>query len=555
MFDNIQGRLLKAVFNHFGQRFLSATEDATPIQQNVLRNILAANAATVWGTLHNFEKITTVRQFQETVPITNYHNITPLIERSMEGEKGLLTIDPIHYFLLTSGTTGRQKLIPFPRAAQKKVWAALLAQRDFLTKWAQEQGIHRGKGIMLISPTSGRTSGGIPYGPVSAGLARKTHRFWNWFSIAPFEASCLSSSLARHYIHWRYALLQEDLSYISAPFISPLLTFAQSLFKYSEELIRDVADGTVKTGLDMSRAERRVLTAGLRPNLLRAKALDRAAAQTGGLLPCAIWPHLGWIHTAIGPTFKSYELQLRYLYGNKPAWGVPYIASEGVIGVPLYPNSYSHIPALAATFLEFVPQEYISDQQPPTLLLTELEVGGRYEIIVTSWSGMYRYRVGDVIEVDGKFNGVPTFQVMSRTQSLLSVYWERTTEAQVVASVKGCEEEIGISIADFVVHLDHSTIPARYVLIMEPHSTQERLNTSLIEATFDIQLGHVNPIYSKLRDAGEINPPLVTIVPQGSFEHFHRFREGEGTSAEQLKVLHAITDLSHVDALLHGKIY
>jgi len=56
-------------------------------------------------------------------------------------------------------------------------------------------------------------------------------------------------------------------------------------------------------------------------------------------------------------------------------------------------------------FLEFVPEASLGEQQPATLLLHELSVGDRYEVVATTKGGLWRYRTGDVVRVVGLDQG------------------------------------------------------------------------------------------------------------------------------------------------------
>ncbi len=55
-----------------------------------------------------------------------------------------------------------------------------------------------------------------------------------------------------------------------------------------------------------------------------------------------------------------------------------------------------------------------SEETPRTLLMDEVEVGKRYEIAITTISGFYRYRLGDVVEVVDFIECCPVVTVMYR---------------------------------------------------------------------------------------------------------------------------------------------
>merc|ERR1711934_359227 len=94
-------------------------------------------------------------------------------------------------------------------------------------------------------------------------------------------------------------------------------------------------------------------------------------------------------------------------------------------------------------FYEFIEEENISKEQPETLLISELEVGKNYELVLTTASGFYRYRVGDVITVTSCIPSkpdIPLFKVLYRTGSILDAYGEKTTEEHVETALKRTAE-------------------------------------------------------------------------------------------------------------------
>ena len=55
-----------------------------------------------------------------------------------------------------------------------------------------------------------------------------------------------------------------------------------------------------------------------------------------------------------------------------------------------------------------------SEEDSKTLLIDEVEVGGRYELVLTTCSGLYRYRNGDVIQIVGFHENCPVLRMLYR---------------------------------------------------------------------------------------------------------------------------------------------
>jgi hypothetical protein len=328
---------------------------------------------------------------------------------------------------------------------------------------------------------------------------------------------------------------------------------AQLLFKHSADLVRDLADGTLTADLPLSATERAALTAHLRPDRQRAIELTRIIEGEGGLIPRLVWPNLGWLFSAHGPAFAPYQTALSRAYAHQFMWGMPYLASEGIVGIPYIANSYSHLPAVAASFLEFIPEKDWTSSQPHTVLIAELEPRHRYDVVLTSWNGFYRYRLGDLVEVDGEFRGVPTLRIISRLKTVLSVSWEKTTEEHVIQAMTASVRECGIEFVDFVVDIDTSPVPARYRLWIEPASVIRDVQE--LGKALDAHLCRSNPSYAEVRRNTEVGAPIVRLLPAGTFEKFRQYRQRNGTPPEQIKVLHSISEWSYIHAQEYRDIY
>lgn len=530
------------------ERFLRALGRAERAQEETLLRILSDNEGTWFGERHGFQGLRSAGDYRRAVPVQTPEDLSGPVERIAAGEPNVLTRSPVRYLQLTSGsTTGRRKMVPSTPVYGRKRRAATLAGQGFFNRWAARKGIRYGRGIPAVSSRPlGITAGGIPYGTASSGHARGVRRLWEWFSVVPFEVSQVPEPEDRRYACWRFALLAGDVSFVSAAFMAYLDTFAATLYERSEALIRDLADGTLDPGLSLSSTGRDELQSRLSPAPKLAAKLENLAERHGGLMPREVWPGIGWLLTAHAPVFETYEPRLSDWYGHKAVWGTQYGASEGLVGIP-YDGTYSHAPAVMTSFLEFIPEKAWPERNPETCLAGELEFGRRYEVVVTGWNGMYRYRLGDVVEVDGAFRGVPTFRVVSRRAGILSVAGEEMTEAEVAGAVAECSRRVGIPFVDFVVDLDRTVTPARYRMWAEPpRNFAASAKPTAVRSAFEAGLRSKNPRYGEFRDGGKVGAPAVEFLPPGTFHGFRRTREAAGGPAEQLKVLHSSTDPGYI---------
>src|SRR5688572_9067641 len=93
-------------------RWERQTRDPAAAQKQLLREIVQRNQSTAFGRDQGFSSIKSVKDFRRQVAIGDYESFRPYIERAKQGEKAVLTSEPILMFTMTSGSTGEPKLIP-----------------------------------------------------------------------------------------------------------------------------------------------------------------------------------------------------------------------------------------------------------------------------------------------------------------------------------------------------------------------------------------------------------------------------------------------------------
>ena len=94
------------------QNMEEAFHNLPDAQEKLLREILEHNANSDYGKFYQFGEITNRRQFRNSHPLTDYAHYIPYIQRIEEGEQEVLCVDKVVFLATTSGTTGKNKLIP-----------------------------------------------------------------------------------------------------------------------------------------------------------------------------------------------------------------------------------------------------------------------------------------------------------------------------------------------------------------------------------------------------------------------------------------------------------
>lgn len=428
---------LKAYAAYTKANFVRKTRQPIRAQEQFLRQLLQVQQGTELGQKLGVGEIQTIDQFRERVPILPYSSYEPYTERVAKGEANVLNADPVIYINLTSGTTGKQKMVPVTRRFRASLGKASIAALGFLIEGLRTHAAQDAAECMdrlyefgrIVSVNSvrlqGRTSGGIEYGPVTAGSFRMDRFLCEHGFAQPFEAMEVADSPSRHYVCLLFALTNPDVRSFTANFPMLALRTCQYLEKYAEGLIQDIKTGTLASWLNLEPSQRARLERRHAANPRRAAELQQILKTQGRLTPKAAWAKLSVIGTALGGTSDFYLKRFPDYFGNIPVFGGVYGTAEANFGVYSRLNEEGCILAIESGFYEFVPPDQWDVDQPKTLLPTEVKPGERYRILLTSYSGFYRYDIGDVVEVLGFYENTPIIVFRHRRGGLLSSTTEK----------------------------------------------------------------------------------------------------------------------------------
>lgn len=530
--------------------FLRKTRDPAKAQADVLRSLLQVQKGTVLGQLHGLGEIQTVDQFRQRVPIWPYQSYEPYVARAIAGEPNVMTADPIVYFNMTSGSTGSKKMIPVTQRSRNEVEKVNRLGIGFAAAAARKRGLSLGKMLLTSSAQSmGKTENGIPYGPVSVSGLRLMNGIYRRIFAYPFEALQVGEFEARHYVCLAFALREKNLKVIGANFPVLGLRLAQYLEQHSEDLVNDVRNGGFADWLPIEPELRAKLERLCPPNPKRANELEVILRTEGRLTPKAVWPNLSLIITARGGTSNFYLERFPEYFGDVPVYGGTYASAESIFGIHRDFNTDGVIPALSSGFYEFIPEDQWEMENPQTKLVHELTVGDRYRILVTNYNGLYRYDIGDVVEVEGYYNDTPTPLIIFRHRKggVLCATTEKTTEFHVIQTMQHLQQEFDVALENFCVTLSKD-LPSYYLLNIELADGQTLDNPQRFLHRFEAVLTKVQESYAAKRK-GQIPPPHLRILAPGSFAQVRQRMIQRGVFEPQLKFPHISDDRQLLDGL------
>lgn len=534
--------LLATYASFVKNRFIRNTRQVMATQERFLCKLITAHQHTELGQKFGLEDIKTIDQFREQIPIWAYANYEPFCDRIAQGESNILNPDPVVYINLTSGSTGKKKQVPVTRRFQHTLRQADLAGMGFAMTGLQQRQRQFGKFFITNSvQLQGQTPGGIEYGPVSVGSIRKGKLLFEQTFAQPFRALEISDTLARHYVCLLFALRNPDLRGIAANFPMLILRTCGYLEQYAEELIHDLECGAIAPWLKLEPEIRADLEKRWSAAPKRAACLRAILHTEGRLTPKLAWADLSFISTARGGTSGFYLDRFPDYFGDTPVFGGVYGSAEATFSV--YPDFDidGGILAIESGFFEFVPADQWQVAQPKTLLPNEVTVGDRYRILVTSYSGFYRYDIGDVVEVVGFYEQTPLITFCHRQGGLLSSTTEKTTEFHAVQVMQRLQQEFNIHLDDFCITLSENEFPARYLVNIEISHGQQLDNPAAFLHQFEYWLRDVNQPYGTVRES-QVPPPQLRILAPGSFARLRQQQVERGMFDSQLKIPHISED-------------
>ena len=395
------------------RRYRRALRDPRGTQEAVLMRLLKANAECEYGRRHRFEQIRSVREFQETVPEVTYADLEPAIDAIRRGRQGVLTAEPVLMFEKTGGSGGTAKYIPFTVSLRREFSAAVAPwmadlYRHFPDLW-------RGGAYWSVSPAAARrevTEGGIPVGfeedsDYFGPLARWT---LGRLLLTPRELPRVPRIDTWQYLTLRFLLATDQLTLISVWNPSFLTLLLEAIPSHQEQLLVDIARGSLLPPTPLPPELRTALAAQVRPLPLRTQALYRILREQGKLTSSAVWPHLSVVSCWADAEAARGIPELRRQLPGVEIQPKGLLATEGVVSLPLVGQRGAAL-AVTSHFLEF--RDEAAPEAPPRLV-DELEVGGSYELLITTGGGFYRYALGDRIRVAGFVERTPLVEFIGR---------------------------------------------------------------------------------------------------------------------------------------------
>ncbi|KAJ4847779.1 hypothetical protein Tsubulata_003318 [Turnera subulata] len=534
------------------------TTNVDAVQERVLREILSRNMETEYLQRFNLNGATDRETFKSKIPVVTYEDILPEIQRVADGDKSpIFSSHPISEFLTSSGTSaGERKLMPtiHEELDRRQLLYSLLM--PVMNLYVPD--LDKGKGLyFFFIKAETKTPGGLLARPVLTSYYKSEHfknRPFDPYNVitSPNEAILCQDSFQSMYSQMLCGLImREEVLRVGAVFASGLIRAIRFLQLNWKELAHDIKTGTLNSKVT-DPSVRECMAKILKPNSELADfIIEECSGENWEGIIVRIWPNTKYLEVIITGAMAQYIPTLDYYSNGLPKASTMYASSECYFGLNLNPMckpsevTYTLIPNMC--YYEFLPHDpsaaTLSRETPPRLVdLADVELGKEYELIITTYSGLNRYRVGDILQVAGFYNKDPQFRFIRRKNVLLSIESDKTDEAELQKAIDNTSlllHEFNTSVVEYTSYADTKMIPGHYVIYWEllvKDASNSPTNEVLNQCCLAMEES-LNTVYRQSRVAdNSIGPLEIRVVKNGTFEELMDYAISRGASINQYKV-------------------
>ena len=439
-------------------------------QREVLQDLVTSAQYTEFGRRYGFSSLFSTRDFKKAVPVHEYDDLKPYIQRMMEGEENILWNTPVRWFAKSSGTTSdKSKFIPVSEESLQD--CHYKGAKDTLTLYYNfnpDSDLLTGKGLVIGgSHTINQVNEEVHYGDLSAVLLQNSPVWGQWIRTPELAIALMDEWESKIEKLAKTTVIENVTS------ISGVPTWTLVLFKRILEI-------------------------------------------TGKSCIAEVWPSLElYIHG--GVSFTPYREQFRKIIGKDIYYIDSYNASEGFFAAQDKPGEEGMLLFLDhGVFMEFMPVEEYGKKDPQTIGLRDVETGKNYAPVISTNGGLWRYLLGDTIQ----FTTLYPFRIKitGRLKHYINAFGEEVIVDNTDKAISMACEKTGAVVNDYTaapVYFSDNGNGAHEWLVefeKEPGSL-EQFTTELDKALQSINSDYEAKRYKNLA----LHEPVLHIMPKGVF--------------------------------------
>ncbi|MGF7040755.1 GH3 auxin-responsive promoter family protein [Mucilaginibacter lappiensis] len=375
-------------------------KNAVSLQQKTFTDLIHAARDTDFGKAHHFAQINNYDDFKKNVPIHDYEDLRPYIDRVVNGEENVLWPGKPAYLAKTSGTTSGVKYIPISKESMPE---HIKAARNALLSYIHETGnadFVDGKMIFLQGSPVLSVKAGVSIGRLSGIVAHHVPAYLQKNRLPSYEVNCIED--------WEQkvdAIVEETFNQ-DMRLISGIPPWCQMYF-------------------------------------------DRLSAKAGGKKVKDIFPNFKlFVHG--GVNYEPYRARMEESVGAKIDSIETYPASEGFIA---FQDSQKEKGLLllvdSGVFYEFIPSEEYFNEHPTRINIKDVELDKNYALIMNTSAGLWGYSLGDTIKFISK--NPYKIVVTGRIKHYISAFGEHVIGEEVEQSLMSVAREEGVDVVEFTV--------------------------------------------------------------------------------------------------------
>ncbi len=396
---NLKSLLAKPFANYIYKQLKKSRETALADQEAIFNSLIKIGCKTEFGKDHQFAAIKSYDEFKEAVPLRDYEQFKPYIEKIKEGKHNILWKGQPIYFAKTSGTTSGVKYIPITKDS---IPNHINTARNALLCYMAETGNYKfanGKMIFLSGSPELERVGGVPTGRLSGIVNHHIPKYLRTNQLPSYTTNCIEE--------W-------------------------------EEKLDKIVEETINQNMS--------LISGIPPwmQMYFDRLIEKSGKKVGELFPEFSVMVQG------GVNFEPYKSKLYESIGRHVDCIELFPASEGFFA---FQDSQDNEGLLLNTnsgiFFEFVPAAEIFNEKPTRLSLKDVQTGENYALIISSNAGLWGYNIGDTV----KFVSLNPYRIIvsGRTKHFISAFGEHVIAEEVEAALLKASGEENIHITEFTV--------------------------------------------------------------------------------------------------------
>ena len=352
-------------------------------QEEFVIRMMRENAKTVYGRKNGFKTIRNMDDFRNSLPLTTYDDYLPYIERIANGERNILTAYLTEQISTMDGD-GEGRLLPQSRWSVQTSYDYSFSAGFYI---AGQQGLLTdGMTLNLVDNCIEHLTSGMTMGNLFG-------RHLNKREFNNAEVYVIPLGIEDDYLRALYVLSQKHISLALCDHYEKMVRLLRYIEKNWPRLVEEIENGNTYVQSNPERAN------AIREIMETHNIGTRMVEQ--------LWPGLRCIMVHdVDRLSASFELLRTYCGSNVHFVFTGIHSPEGTFSTTLNLDDPQTVLIPDSAFYEFKPKE--SQGYSQLLTLDQLEIGRSYELVVTTFAGLYRYRTQKTLLVVGRYHDTPT---------------------------------------------------------------------------------------------------------------------------------------------------